>query len=484
MRRTLPHLFQGLLLAGVVLILQGCFGAMQCYQQGTKLEKAGFAHDAHAKYLQSWHRNSRSLSTRTALKRTSDALLTEKLGRFREQAFTAHDKLAAIAAYDDATAFVSTMERESIALTIPVMDQQDYRKTRSAYLDEAYQKAVAAVELDHFAEAQAMFGDICKMEPTYKDACALREGAIAEPLYRQGKAALDQNQYRRAYGLFDEALRKSSSYRDCRALMDTCIRKGSYTVMVTPVNSDYGTEDMGPWLQTRIIEELLRRKDPFLRVVDRQEVDALFAEHRFCMKGMVDPACATEAGHFLGARYVIVAAAQDMVYEDSGLDEREQDGFEWFTTEYYIPATDSQGNQLYDLNGKKLFLADAYGNLRTRSEETSTQVTYVEVQHARTVQLSLRWSAIDVRTSEVVSSGAKLVKDEEKMHYIRYDRNKDKLYSARRDGSRNTDRTEIRKLLNGTKEIASRDGLEDRIKVSAAKLIAGDVVEAIKKVQQ
>lgn len=456
---------------------------MLCYQQGTKLEKVGFAHDAHAKYLESWHRNNRSLSTRTALKRTSDALLTEKLARFREQAYMAHDKLAAIAAYDDATAFVSQMEREHIALSIPVMDQQDYRKSRSAYLDEAYQKAVAAVELDHFAEAQTMFGEICKMEPSYKDACALREGAIAEPLYRQGKAALDQSQYRRAYGLFDEALRKSSSYRDCRALMDTCIRKGLYTVMVTPVNADYSTEDMGRWIQVRIIEELLRRQDPFLRVVDRQEIDALFAEHRFCMEGMVDPACAIEAGHFKGARYVVVAAAEDLAYNDTGLDERVQNGFEWFTTQYYIPATDTQGNQLYDLNGQKLFLSDANGNLRTRSEETSTEVSYVEVQHSRNMQFSIRWSAIDVRTSEVVSSGAKQVKDEEEMHYIRYDRNKDKLYSARRDGSRNTDRTEIRKLLRGNKEIASRDGMEDQIKVNAAKLIAGDVVEAIKKMQ-
>lgn len=95
---------------------------------------------------------------------------------------------------------------------------------------------------------------------------------------------------------------RSADYKDAAALKAECVQKGRYAIAVLPFNTAGSRVQtaQAATLQAYVTSALTDVNDPFIQVVDRDNIRIILDQQRMAMSGVVDESTAVSAGSLSG----------------------------------------------------------------------------------------------------------------------------------------------------------------------------------------
>ncbi len=439
----------------ILALLTGCTGSKPMAKRAEKLDLAGMYSEAAEMYLQSLMRNNNNVDAKIGLRRTGQQVLDDKLGAFFTSMAMGGDKAGAVTAYQEATNYRERVQRMGVMIEIPEHYRADYERVKGAYLMELYEEGQELLSRQDFMGAERVFSRIAKLEPDYRDASSLQTVAYLEPLYRAGKIDLEAGRFRKAYDEFDRIVQRDPGYKDASALRQEAIVRGQYSIAVLPFTSANKRDDVAAKFQAYAMTALTRTKDPFMRIVDRENMDRILEEQRLGLSGVVDEQTAVRVGNLMGAQAVLMGTLIDYRESPGQLRRSTKNGFE----SYSVQMTNKE-------TGEKYF------------ETRYKPVKYAEFFQENSVTVSFSYRLVSLETGEVLVS--KVVDREVKdhMYYATYDGNRDRLFPA--SGNNTVElasraRNELRSLIKAPREIKSVAVLGNALVDEATNLLASTI---------
>jgi curli biogenesis system outer membrane secretion channel CsgG len=412
------------------LLIAGCTGSKPMAKKALKLDQAGLYAEAADMYLQSLMRNNRNVEAKIGLKKTGQQLLNDKLGVFFRSFSTGDDRESAVNSFLSAKSYVDRVSQYGVVLDVPSSYMNDFNEVKGKYLVDLYTQGQGLMSKQDFKGAETVFAKIGALEPGYKDSGSLQNIAYLEPLYRSGSLALEAKQYRKAYEELGKVVGKDASYKDASALRSTAVEKGRYSIAVLPFSGS--KKDLAARVQAYATTALTEINDPFVKVVDRENIQRILDEQRLGMTGVVDEASAVSAGKLIGAQAVLMGTLIDYREETGQVKRSTKDGFASYQVKQPNPEVPGQ-----------MMLVTKY-----------KPVKYTEYYQENKVVASYSYKLVSMETGEVLLS--KVVDQEKKDHayYASYDGERNTLFPARNGlvETANGARQELQGLLNANRE--------------------------------
>lgn len=418
----------------LLVLLAGCSGSRSYAKKASQLDEAGMYAEAADMYLQAVQRNAKNIDAKIGLKKAGQRLLDDKLGTFFKIVNMDGDRAGAVKTFLEARSYQERVGRLGVVLDIPDHYKADFERVKGEHLVDLYGRGQALLEQQDFAAAERTFSEIAKLEPGYKDAGSLQAVAYLEPLYRAGRVDLDAGRYRKAYDEFNKVVVKDASYKDASALLQETITKGRFSVAVLPFTAADRAATVRPKVQAYAITALTSTKDPFLKVVDRENIDRILEEQRLSLSGVVDEQTAVRVGNLIGAQAVLMGEVVDYREEPGSLRRSTKEGFESYRQQ-----------QINKETGEKYFVTKY------------RPVTYTEFYHERKVVLSFSYRLVSLETGEVLVSKVVDQQANDHAYYAAYEGNRDSLLPKANGvvDLSNNGRSQLRGLLNAPREVKS-----------------------------
>ena len=444
-----------LVLTATATLWAGCSGAKSYVKKGEKLDEAGLYAEAADMYLQALQRDQKNVEAKIGLKKAGQSLLNDKLGAFFREVNGTGDRAKAVDTYLDAKAYTDRANRLGVVLEIPEHHQDEYERVKGEHLVELYTKGQGQLERQEFQAAEATFARIAKLEPGYKDASSLQNIAYLEPLYRAAKSDLEGGRYRRAYEELQRVIAKDPAYKDATALRTEALAKGQFSIAVLPFASSGRRAARAARLQAQTVSGITGSGDPFLKVVDRENMDRILEEQRLGLSGVVDQATAVQVGNLIGAKAVLMG---DLItYREEAGKPRfsTKKGYEAYTVRQKVPETG------------ETVLVTKY-----------KPVDYTEHYQENKVVASFSYRLVSLETGEVLVSSVVDVNEEDHAYYASYAGNREALLPSLNGALDQTDRArrDLRTLLNAPREVKPMATLVNDAMRKAGDRIAREVV--------
>jgi len=430
--RTTGHI--ALSTALVVALLAGCSGSKAYTKKGGKLDKAGLYAEAADMYLQAAQRNPKNVDAKIGLKKTGQQVLNDKLSTFFKAFSMGSEKGEAVNAFLEGKAYYDRVQQVGVVLEIPDNYKRDFEHVKDEFLVELYTRGQDHLAKQDYKGAEATFAQIAKLEPNYKDASSLQNVAYVEPLYRSGREALEAKRYRKAYDDLTKVLDKDAGYKDAGSLRQQALVAGQYTIAVMPFTSTVRSRtDLAPKVQAYATTALTEVNDPFIKVVDRENMDRILEEQRLGLSGVVDEQTAVRVGNLMGAQAVLMGDVID--YQESvGTPRRStKDGFERYTVKVADPNNPGQ-----------LMLVTKY-----------RPVKYAEFYQENKVTVSVNYRLVSLETGEVLLSKVVDRAADDHAYYASYDGSKESLVPMRNGAAdaSNRARRDLQDLLSAPRDV-------------------------------
>ncbi|MBK7270223.1 MAG: hypothetical protein IPI07_12185 [Flavobacteriales bacterium] len=440
---------------GVTVLLVACSGAKSYAKKGEKLDEAGLYAEAADMYLQALQRDQRNVEAKIGLKKAGQQVLSDKLGEFFRTLNADGEKGAAVEGYLAAKAYADKAARLGVGLAIPEHYRTDFERVKGEYLVELYTTGQKQLEKQEFKAAEATFARIAALEPSYKDATSLQNIAYLEPLYRAGKDHLASGQYRQAYEELSRVVTKDASFKDASTLRQEALSKGQYSIAVLPFTSTSKRTDLAAKLQAYSIAGLTGSGDPFVKVVDRENIERILEEQRLGLSGVVDEQTAVRMGNLMGAQAVLMGTVLDYREEPGKPRVSTKDGFETYQVRQKNPETG------------EFYVVTKYKPVR-----------YIENYQENKVVASVSYKLVSLETGEVLMSKVVDATENDHIYYATYDGNKDALVPRGANGIADASdhgRRELRTLLNAPREMRSVGVLSSEVLRKAGETMANQV---------
>lgn len=386
--------------------MASCSGSKSMAKKGEKLDAGGLYAEAADMYLQSLMRNRNNVDAKIGLKKNGQLLLNDKLGAFFRSFAAGDSKEEAVNAYLAAKSYADRAGQYGVVLDIPANYTADFNDVKGRYLVEQYEKGQELMAAKDYKGAEAVFARITALEPSFKDSGKLQDVAYLEPLYTSGKDALEQGHYRKAYTDLEKVTAKDAAYKDAAALKADAVTRGRYAIAVLPFGGTRKGEAVRA--QALAMNSLTGIDDPFIKVVDRENMERILEEQRLSMSGVIDEATAVSAGKLIGAQAVLMGTLVDYREETGTVKRGTRDGFRKY--EQRVPDPNNPG--------------------QTMMVARYAPVKYTEYQQENKVIASFSYKLVSLETGEVLLS--KLVDRtvSDMARYASYDGQANVLYPA------------------------------------------------------
>lgn len=441
--------------ATAIILGTSCTGSKPLAKKAAKLDGSGMYAEAADLYLQSAMRNPRNVDAKIGLRRTGQMLLNDKLSSFFKAFSMGEDKEAAVNAFLTAKDYQDLVQRAGVSLEVPENYSNDFKQVKGEYLVQLYTRGQELLDRKEYNAAEATFAKIGKLEPGYKDATSLQDVAFLEPLYLAGKAALEAGQYRKAYADLARVTERNGQYKDATSLKQRCVEKGRYPIAVMPFSSTGGaSKAQALTMQAYVTAALTELNDPFISVVDRDNIQKILDEQKLGMSGVVDEASAVSAGKLMGAQAVLMGTVIAF-QEIPGLTQRSsKEGYE----AYQVKELNAETNQYVYV---------------TRYRPTH----YTELALMNRAQLSISYKLVSLETGQVLLSKVLEREASDQARYASYEGNAQALYPKLNGNvdTRSSARRELAALLGATHEVKPTAVLANELVRSSSALLASGI---------
>ncbi len=381
-----------LLLLLAVTTLPSC-ASRRFARQAEKLEDAGFYEMAAERYLQSFNANRNNIDAATGLRRTGQRTLEAKAARVT-QAWNEGDDRETVYRYLDALNWHQRIRATGIDLAMPAQARSHYEDARPRFLDRSFEEARLLLEEERFSRAEAIFSEIKRIDPSYRDVDQHMRISRSEPLYRDGVEYYNSGYYRRAYYTFSMLINNHGNYKDARELQQDALDKGMLTIAVADFENTTGHRTIHNTLRREIVSQLSGTVNPFIRVVDDRNIDAFLREQeRAAALGRE-----MEVGGLLAARTILTARVTNFEVSGGGMQRTERRGY----LREVVKVRDNV----------------------TREESERTvyhKVTYHEFRRANSTRGSIEYQLSSTETGTILLSGKADLNPRDEIYYAVFD---------------------------------------------------------------
>jgi hypothetical protein len=284
----------------------------------------------------------------------------------------------------------------------------------------------------------------------------LQDIAYLEPLYRSGKDALANARYRKAYDDLEKVVAKNAGYKDAGAMRNEALTKGRYSIAVLPFSGPANKQDQAARVEAYATTSLTEVNDPFIKVVDRSDIQRILDEQRLGLSGVVDEKTAVSAGKLMGAQAVLMGTLIDYREEIGQVKRSTKDGFE----SYQVKQIDATTNQPMLITKFK-------------------PVKYTEYFQENKVSASFSYKLVSLETGEVLLSKVVDQQKADHAYYAAYDGDRNALVPAVNGAvdPNNSSRQQLMGLLNASHDVKATDALGVELLRNACNGMVGAIME-------
>ncbi len=436
-------------MAALLFLAMSCTTSKSLYKDALKYEEAGLYEDAVNSLERSLQKKYKNTDARVKLQEIGQRVFDMKLDDFNRHLML-KDYAQAVHDFRTVTRFQSELRKYKVELTIPGHYTTGYEEAKETHLSAMYADALTHMQEDRFTEAEDMFGRILDIDANYEDARDLMEGAQCEPIYRTAMNQFDRGDYRTAYYGFLTCARKGD-YKDAAEYVSVCLELGQTTVALLPLENMSGAAIATDRMQAYALEALVKMDNPFLRIVERDNLDQVIQEQNFNLSGSVSEHSAIEAGNLVGATTILTAEVVGHHVELGNLQRIKRQGF----VSYTVTLSNEDGTK--------------------RTVTKYKPVEYIEYEDRNSVSLSFHFKLVDVETAEILTADIIHREEMDQVHFAVFNGDHSKLFPARSDGRVDlnySNRNRLRGLLSARRELGSSADLADKLFGNTARSMA------------
>lgn len=451
-----------ILLFSIAVLLTACHGTKYHTKIAVKQEAAGLTSEAAGSYYNALQKKRANVDAQIGMKKNGQLVLNQMLGEFaREKSFGSSKN--AVYAFHRARDYRDKIKNVGVTLDIAEFYLQDYDNAKESYLLELYEEGTTLMEQEKYTEAETRFKEIKNFDPDFKDSKDLADIAYMEPLYSAGVKAMDIKHYREAYDKFNQVIKRKADYKDARILSSQCLEKGMYTIALLSFENASGTPNLEAKVSAYTLEALTSINDPFLRVVDREHMQAILQEQKLQLSGVIDEATAVSVGQLVGAQAILTGTVLNYTSKNGQVSTRNREAYE----AYKVKKLNSEDGKYY-------------------YETRYKPVSYTEYSNSNSCSVSFQYKLINLKTGELIKTDIieKSVIDE--VSYAKYDGNTNELYPAngKNVNFNQNDRRYLMNLLNGRQEPRQTGELSNELFNVISKQLSSEIGNTVKTIVQ
>lgn len=437
----------GIALAG---FFTSCNSSRALTKKGTQLREAGLYADAATFYYNALIKKSTNVDARIGLSKTAQKVCNDMLSEFsKARAMGATKK--AVYAYEKAARYREKIARVGVELDAPGYLTSDFKESKMLYVKQLYDEGNNLLSEKKFAEAEDVFRELARLEPNYKDVGQLQHISINEPLYISGTSLFDARQWRKAYYPFDAVYQSDPAYKDVAILRSECLDKGQYPVAILPfTTTTTRRRALAQNMQAFVLTSLSAIDDPFLKIVERDNMDAILKEQRLNLSGVINQQSAAQAGNLLGAKAILTGIILDFDALPGKMRVDQRDAYVGYRVKEY---NKEEGSYAYVTHFKP--------------------VEYTTYYNTNAVKISFQYKLVSLETGEILFSQVVNKTFDADVYYGTFRGEITALYPADKQGvvTENRARKQLINLMRAPRTLKSIDQLT----TEAYQFIGGDI---------
>lgn len=393
----------------IILLLLGflafsCNSSKSLAKKGKKMEDANEYQMASEFYFQAVKKNTKNIDAIAGIRRTGSLVLNDYLNKFSKEKLNGNYK-AATYLFLDALAYQKKIKTINVDLPISDFQKDDFEIVKEEYLNQEYEKGLKFIENDEFRKAEHSFNEIYKFDKDFKDIKELRDIAYLEPYYRKAEEFKNNQAYRKAYNNYQKILKRVPNYKDSKENCLYVLKKGriNLVLLTSKKNKSFSvyTNNIKGYTESAIIDQ----NDPFIKLVDRENMGSLLKEQELSISGLVNTNTAVEIGDITGAQYALVIEVTNYIFEETPINKTSYKGFEKYTKKIYNKET------------------------QTTSYKTKYKpVNYYIHNGSKTVTITTHYKLLSLKTGEIIKSKILNNTKKDNIRYLTYSGDVKKLY--------------------------------------------------------
>jgi len=436
----------------LLLCTQACQNSKHYTKLAQKQEASGLNKEASESYYTALWKKRANIDAQIGMKKTGQTVLNGLLSEFSQKSSFGNKK-EAVYTFISAREYQAKIKGVGVELQIPEFYLGDFEKVKKSYLTELYEQGTKLLEDNKFADAENNFNEIGRLDPNFKDAGDLKDIAYLEPIYQKAKTEFEAKHYRAAYNGFIKVEERKLGYKESANLKNKCLEKGKYTVALLPFSNGTNMQGSDTKATAYILNALTQINDPFLHVIDRENLNNILAEQRIQMSGIFSESNAVEIGKISGARALITGTVLNHTVQNGQLRKVTRNGFE----SYQVKKVNAEGKTFYD-TGYKSVQFDEYYN-------------YSESN------VSIQYKMTSIETASLIKNDIFTEKNKDEVIYAIYGGNTNNLFPANGNvvNTNNRDRNALKDMLNARRNVRDGNDIANELYIEIAKKIAENV---------
>ena len=388
------------------LLLLSCNSSKSLSKKALKLDEAGLYQESANMYYQSLVKNQRNVDAQIGLKKNGQKVLDDYLSDFFK-AVTLNDREKAVNTFLQARNYREKVNGVGVSLEIPDHYYDDFRRIKGEFVSTLYDSGMALMEEEDFDDAEKLFVRVLELEPDFRDAERQRDLAYMEPRYREAAIANGAKRYRYAYDLYTQVLKRDPGYKDSEKLRESALQAGTIRLAVLPFENLVPDPSIGAKVTAHLTTSLAQLDDPFLKIVDRENMDRILEEQKLNMSGVMDEATAVNVGQLMGAQMLLMGSVIEYRPQAGRRQKELKKGFESYKVKRLDPDTEKV---YYDTKYKA--------------------VNYYEYNQRNEVYLSASYKLVSLVTGEVLKTSVVDDVRHDEINYATYSGDKKNLFPS------------------------------------------------------
>ena len=446
----------------VATALFSCNGSKAFVKRAVKLEAAGLTHEAANNYYIALQKNRTNVDAQIGMKSTGQLVLNDKLNDFSKDKNFGKKK-DAVYAFHAARDYHKKIKSVGVELTMADFYEQDYEDVKSDYMAELYEEGTTLLEASNFKDAERIFDEISRLDPNFKDANALKDIAYLEPLYKEGVASINGGRYRAAHDNFSKVVERKADYKDAKKRLDECVQLGRFTMAVLPFQNATNSAGLDAKIGAYLLDALTGINDPFLKIVDRDNLNTILEEQKLGLTGVIDEETAVNVGELIGAHAIFTGTVLSYDTRNGKLSNKSMPGYEQYTVKKYNAEEEKYYNE-------------------TKYRKTN----YQEYFCTNEANVSFQYKVISLKTGEVILSKIIDKRLEDNVHYAKYDGDVSTLYPSNGNAVNHNraSRDDLRGLFNARQQPISTSELSNNLFQVVSDQLQADVASLLRQTIQ
>jgi TolB-like protein len=201
-----------------------------------------------------------------------------------------------------------------------------------------------------YKQAEQLFSEIARLDPNHNEAGDLAAVAYAEPLYKQATTAFNSERYREAYEKYELVRKRIPGYKDAEAKINQSLERGLFTIALLPFENGSGVTGLDTRMNAYALEAMTSVDDPFLRVVDRGNMELILEEQKLALSGIFNQETAASVGQMLGAQALLTGTVISYSTDRGSPQRFSRDGFE----RYQVKMVNAEGKEYFETRYNKV----------------------------------------------------------------------------------------------------------------------------------